>query len=112
MDTPGQLKQRVVDAVGAFQRDQMSVSPESVTVDFHSNRVVVTLQGASSPAERAYARERSGREMLETFYDALFGAVKPTLETAIAEILGRPVQRSRLTVDAESGDGVILFTLA
>ena len=112
MDTQERLKERVVEAVSAFQRDQMSVSPESVSVDFHSHCVVVTLQGASCPAERDYARERRGREMLGRFYEELFNATKPALELAIAEILGRPVQRSRFTVDSESGDGIILFTLA
>ena len=29
-----------------------------------------------------------------------------------AEILGRPVRRSRLNIDPESGTGVILLTLA
>ena len=112
MDTQERLKQQVVDAVGTFQRDQMSVSPESVSVDFHAHCVVVTLQGASCPAERDYARERRGRELLGRFYEELFNATKLALEMAITEILGRPVRRSRLSVDPESGDGVIMFSLA
>jgi len=112
MDKQERLKQQVMDAVGTFQRNQMLVSPESVSVDFHSHSVVVTLQGASCPAERDYARERRGREMLGRFYEELFNATKLTLEMAITEILGRPIRRSKLTVDAESGDGVILFALA
>ena len=112
MDTQERLKERVVEAVSAFQRDQMSVSPDSVSVDFHSNCVVVTLQGASCPAVRDYARDPRGCELLGRFYEEVFNATKPTLEMTITEILERPIRRSKLTVDAESGDGVILFALA
>lgn len=45
MEEHGALRQRVVDAVTRFQKDQMSVSAESVSVDLHPNSLVVTLQG-------------------------------------------------------------------
>jgi len=108
--TQERLKQQVVETVTRFQKDQMSVSPELVSVDFHPRCVVVTLQGATCPAEQNYARDRQGRELLGRFYDELFNATKSTLEVAITEILGQAVQQSSLSIDPESGNGVILFT--
>lgn len=46
------VKQRVVDAVTRFQKDQMSVSAESVSVDLHPGSLVVTLQGITCPQSR------------------------------------------------------------
>lgn len=109
MDTQESLKQRVVEAVVKFEKDQMSVTPESVSVDFHPNAVVVTLQGATCPAEKQYARNKQARALLEGFYSQVFDATKPILEASIEDILGHRVERSRLSVDPESGDGVILI---
>ena len=104
------MRQRVVDAVTRFQKDQMSVSAESVSVDFHPSSLVVTLQGITCPAEQNYARDKEARDLLERFHKELFEATKPVLEGAIGEILERSVQRSKLSVDPGSGDGVIVFT--
>ena len=110
MATQERLQQQVVETVTRFQNDQMSVTPELVSVDFHPRCVVVTLQGATCPAEKNYARDRQGRELLGRFYNELFNATKPILEASITEILGRTVQQSSLSIDPESGNGVILFT--
>lgn len=111
MDEQERLRQQIAAAVSDFQRTQMAVSCESVAVDFHDETLVVTLRGATSPAERDYARNREARELLEKFYHQLFEVIKPILEARIQEITRRQVQRSRLDIDPESGTGVILATL-
>jgi uncharacterized protein YbcI len=112
VDKQDRLKQQIVEAVTSFQKSQMSVNCESIAVDFHPDTLVVTLCGATCPAERDCARERRSRELLEKFYRELFHVIKPILESKIQEILGRRVRRSRLDIDPESGDGVVLLTLA
>ena len=111
MDNQESVKQRVVEAVVKFEKDQMSVTPESVSVDFHPNAVVVTLQGAMCPAEKQYARNKQARALLEGFYSQVFDATKPILEASIEDVLGQRVERSRLSVDPESGNSVILVML-
>ena len=59
------VKQRVVDAVTRFQKDQMSVSAESVSVDLHPGSLVVTLQGITCPAEQNYALDKDSKGSLE-----------------------------------------------
>ena len=104
------LKGQLTEAVIAFQRDQMSVTAESVWVDLHPGALVVTVRGAISPAEQSCARDGKGRELLDRFYSRLFEVSKRTLEEAVEAILGLPMRQSRLCVDTESGAQVILFT--
>jgi uncharacterized protein YbcI len=112
MNKQDQLKQQIIEAVSRFQEDQLAVTCESITVDFHPDDLLVTLSGATCPAEREYAQDRNARELLERFYNELFEVIKPILEGKIQEILGRQVRRSRLNIDPCSGAGVILLTLA
>ena len=105
-----ELKRRVAEAIGRFENDQMSVRPESVSVDIHPRSLVVSFQGAVCPAERDYARDRQAGELLQRLYDGVFEAAKPVLESAIQDILGVEIDRSRLIVIPQTGDAVILFT--
>jgi len=112
MNKRDQLKQQIVEAVSSFQKDQLAVVCESITVDCHPDNLVVTLSGATCQAERVYAQDREARELLERFYNELFEVIKPILEGKIQDILGRKVRRSKLNIDPGSGAGVILLALA
>ena len=112
MTKEDQLKRQIIKAVSSFQMTQLSVTCNSLTVDLHADTLVVTLCGATSLAERDFARDRRARELLEKFYHELFDVIKPILEAKIQEILGRQVRRSRMNIDPESGAGVILLTFA
>ena len=112
MNGQNRLKQQIVEAVSNFQKDQMAVTCESMSVNFHTDAIVVILDGVTCPAEKDYAQSREARELLERFYGELFDVIKPTLEARVQEILGRQIRRSRLSIDPESGAGVIVLTLA
>ena len=112
MNGQNRLKQQIVEAVSSFQRDQMAVTCESITVNFHTDTIVVTLDGASCPAEKDYAQNREARELLERFYGELFDVIKPILEARVQEILGRQIRQSRLNIYPQSGAGVIVLALA
>lgn len=111
MDEHDRLQQ-IAEAVRSFHETQLGVTCDSMTVDLHPDNLVVTVSGATCPAEKDYARDGEAREFLERFYGELFDVIKPILEARIREILGRQVRRSRLTIDPESGAGVILLTFA
>ena len=112
MNEQNQLKQQIIEAVSSFQKDQMAVTCESITVNFHTDTIVVTLDGASCPAEKDYAQDREARELLERFYGELFDVIKPILEARVQEILGRQIRQSRLNIYPQSGAGVIVLALA
>jgi len=41
MNEQSRLKQQIVEAVDRFQKDQMAVACESITVNLHSDTIVV-----------------------------------------------------------------------
>ncbi len=104
MDKEDRLKQEITEVVTRFEGDQMSVTPESVSVTLQPRALLVTLRGTTCPAEKNYARGKQGRELLEKLYAEVFDTAKPILEAAIEGILEQEVERSRLSVDTESGD--------
>jgi len=106
------LKEKIVEAVSHFERDQMSIIPESISINFHPRSLMVSLMGNLSPAEKSYARDARGSRLLEKFYRELFNAAKPVLEKEVAGILGRSAQRCSLSIDPESGGMVILFSFS
>jgi len=112
MNEQNRLKQQVAEAVMSVQKDQLAVTCESITVDFHSNDLVVTLSGATCPAERHCAQDKDAQDLLARLYRELFDVVRPVLEGRIRDILGREVLRSALNIDTKSGSGAIVFTLA
>ncbi len=105
------LNSRLGEAIARFAREQMAVGAMVTSVDVHPESVVVTLRGATCPAERNYAQDKQASERLQVLYDKLFDAARPQIEFAVADILGQPVRRSKMSIDPESGDCVILFTL-
>jgi uncharacterized protein YbcI len=111
MDESDKLAQRIVEIISTFEKRQMSVSPVAVAVTLAPESIVVTLQGITSPAERDYARDREGKRLLDRFYEEVFEVSRPVFETAVADVLGCSIERSKLTVDAESGSAVILISL-
>lgn len=105
------LEDRIVRTVAEFEQDQMALHPTSVSVNLQSSTLFVMLEGITFPAEKACAREEPNQELLEQYHARAFDVSKRVLETEIEGILGRSVERSTLSVDPVSGNGVIQFAL-
>ena len=113
MDEENSVTQQVGKVVATFAYDFMGVTPKSVVVDIHSRNVLATLQGIIPLAEKDYAQsEPEGRYLLEKCYNNVFDVTKKAFEAALESILGQIIQSSMLTVNPESGDGVMIFNLA
>jgi uncharacterized protein YbcI len=109
MNEQGQTQRRVIEAVTRFENRSMAARPEAVTVSLSEPYLIVTVRGAICEAERRYAEDRSSRERLEKLYVDVFDAAKPDLEAAIADIVGRQVRRSRISIDPMLGDAILVF---
>ena len=105
------VQNRILETITRFENTYMSVRPESVLVNLHDSYILVILHQAVCAAEREYARERQARELLERLYARVFDAAKSKLEADIAEIVGRPVQQSRMNVDTLAGNIILVFLL-
>jgi len=112
MDGEVELKRQIIDIVTKFEKDQMWVTPDLISVALEPGLLIITLRGITSQAERHYAQHDDGRTLLARLYERLFDSVKQLLERAITEILGQEVERSSLNVHPDTGQGVMMFTLA
>ena len=110
METDKGTEQQLSEAVTAFLTDQMSMAPASVIIDTHPDSLVVTFCGATSLAEKDCAQDAEARDRIERCYRELFQVTASLLNATVEAIVRKPVERSTLSLDVVSGDGVILFT--
>lgn len=111
MSEPNQVQERIITAVTWFESQSMALKSEAITVNLSEPYLIVTLRGAICQAERQYAQDRSSRELLEKLYADVFDVAKHGLDAAVGSILGRHVQRSRMSVDPMLGDAILVFVL-
>ena len=111
MDRQSELQARIADVVAAFGRHQMSAALELVSVSLQPDILVITLSSVTCPAEKDLAREERGRALLANLYSRAFDSVKQHLEAHIEQILARRITGSSITVEPESGNGIMTFGL-
>lgn len=104
------LKQQVTEAAKRFFAEHMSINPESITVDIHSDCLVVTLCNAISRAEAEYTKEKLSSERLDRFYKDTFDASKLIFETAVGKVCPQQISGSFMSLHPESGKCVIVVS--
>ena len=112
MDKNEKLQSEIAEAVAAFAKCHIPITPRSVSVGIYPHCVVATLRGIVAPAEKSYAEDEKSCKLFEEFYDNIFNAKKKILQVAVENILGQLIRNSILWIDPKSGDGVIMFTFA
>jgi uncharacterized protein YbcI len=110
MDRKKESELQIAEALSAFAKSHMPITPNLVSVGIHPHCVVATLRDIVAPVEKNYAENEKSCRLLEEFYGNIFGAKKRLLEVAVENILGKLVGNSMLWVDLKSGNGVIMFT--
>ena len=105
------MEEQIVETVVRFQQNEMSLNATSVSINLQAETLFVMLEGLTFPAEKACAKDEHGEELLEQYHARVYHASRSHLETEIASVLGRIVQRSALRVDPISGTGTMQFTL-
>ena len=111
MDSEEKLKQQVTEVAKRFFAEQMSIKPESIVIDIHSDCVVITLHNAISGAEKAYTKEKLSSNLLDRFYEDTFDASKLIFETAVGKVLPLCITGSFMRLHPESGKCVIVVSV-
>lgn len=111
MNSEEKLKQQVAEVAKRFFAEHMSINPESITVDIHSDCLVVTLCNAISRAEVEYTKEKLSSERLDKFYKDTFDASKLTFETAVGKIYPKEISGAFMSLNPESGKCVIVVSV-
>jgi uncharacterized protein YbcI len=72
--------------------------------------LVITLQGALTPAERALAESPEGAAKVQEFHRHLFATASKSLREEITRITGMDVRESNAEVETTEGTVVKVFT--
>jgi len=112
MERKKKSEKQIAEAVTAFAKYHMPITPKLVAAGIYSHCVIATLRNIVAPVERKYAGEEKSCRLLEEFYGNIFDAKKRLLEVGVENILGQLIGNSILWVDLKSGNGVIMFTFA
>jgi uncharacterized protein YbcI len=102
------MAQRIARAVSIFEQRLTGHAPTSATAVLSDDTLVVSLQGALSPAERALAQSAEGAAQVQEFHRELFANSLESLRQEIQRITGVAVREG--SVDVETG--VLAFTRA
>lgn len=112
MKQTSQPQDRIALMLMRFIESHMHFKPRNALVDLHDHSIVATLDNIVPPVERDYAREHKHNDLLDQSYNRVFEGVRHLLEIEVERILDRRVNNSILRVDADSGNGYVVFNLA
>jgi len=104
------MAKRVAKAVRAHQQQRTGHEPQEVTVMLDGNTLVITLNGALTPAEQALAASPEGAAKVQEFHRQLFASSSQELLAEIRRITGISVREAALEVDSGTGAIVHAFT--
>lgn len=109
-DARTSIAQQVADAAGVFQKQQTGHAPQSVSVVFGLDTLVITLHGALSPAEKIMAQTAAGATLVQEYHRQLFAGSSEALRREIKRITGMEVQEAAAEIEPASGTVVHAFT--
>jgi len=104
------MAQQVAFAASVFQQQRTGHPPKSVTAVLNGETLVITLQGALSPAEKALAESSAGVAQVQEFHRQLFASSADTLREEIKRITGVAVREAAAEVEPATGTVVQVFT--
>ena len=104
------MAEQVAHAAIRFEQQRTGHAPEAVTVVLSDATVVITLNGALSPAEMALARKPDGAAQVQEFHRQLFASASDPLRQEIKRITGVEVREAVAEVETTTGTVVGVFT--
>jgi uncharacterized protein YbcI len=110
MNKPGEAMAReIAEAAIAFERQRTGNAPASVSVVIGAGTLVITLDGALSPAELALARTADGASRVELLQRQLFQTAGDSLRQDIQRITGIPIRSAATEIDCGAGTVIQAF---
>lgn len=104
------MAQQVAQAVRAFQQQITGHSPALVTAALSGNTLVVTMNDALTPAEKALAQSAVGHAQVQELHRQLFAHNVATLRQEIKRITGVEVREAATEMETKIGAIVHAFT--
>jgi uncharacterized protein YbcI len=103
------IAEQIAQAAAAFQRQRTGRAPKSVNVVVSGDTLVITLQGALSPAEQLLAQSPEGAAKVAEFHRELFQSASDALCAEIKRITKVDVRQASGAVEPTTGSVVQVF---
>ena len=104
------VAQQIAQAAITFQQQRTGHEPKSVAVVLSGETLLITLNGALSPAEQALAGTPAGAARVQEFHRQLFTDSADELRQEIKRITGVEVREATTEVETKTGTVVQVFT--
>ena len=115
MKTQGEIEAAICDGVTRFEQDYMGRGPKDIHTHLLGDLLVVRLQGVLTVAEQQLVKSLpadKGRDLLKQVRTHLVETARPIVEAMIQEITGVKVVSLHHDISTQTGEEVVLFTLA
>ncbi|MGD0461522.1 MAG: DUF2294 domain-containing protein [Tepidisphaeraceae bacterium] len=115
MKTQGEIEAAVCEGMSRFQVEYMGRGPRDVHGHLIDDLLVIRLIGVLTAAEQQLVKSQStdkGRDLLKQVRAHLVETAGPLMQEMIHEITGVEVVSLHHDISTETGEEVVLFTLA
>ena len=111
MDIPKiPMAQQIARAAAVLEVQRTGIAPTAITVVLGEGTLVITLQGALSPAEKAMAMTPEGAAKVQELHRQLFNTSAEPLRKEIKQITGVAVAEASAETEVTTGTAVQVFT--
>ncbi len=97
------MTQQLARIAKTLQQKRTGVAPTSVTAVLSENTLVVTLDDALTPAEKALVRTPQGAAQVQEFHRELFASSSESMREQIKAITGRDVREATAEIETATG---------
>lgn len=113
--TQGEIEAAISKVVRDFEQEYMGRGPKDIHTHLVDDLIVVRLAGVLTAAERQLVGSlpsAKGRELLKQVRTQLIETARPVLEAMVQEVAGVKVVSLHHDISTQTGEEVVLFTLA
>lgn len=115
MKTQGEIEAAICDGISRFEQEYMGRGPKDIRAHLLGDLLVVRLHGVLTAAEQQLVKTlvaEKGRGLLKQVRTQLMETARPALETLVQGITGVKVVSLHHDISTQTGEEVVLFTLA
>jgi len=115
MKTQGEIEAAICEGISRFEQEYMGRGPKEIYTHLLGDLLVVRLQGVLTAAEQQLVKSLSpekGRDLLKQVRTHLIETARPLTEAMVQEVTGVKVLSLHHDISTNTGEEVVLFTLA
>ena len=115
MKTQGEIEAAICQGIANFEQEYMGRGPKDIQTHLHGDLLLVRLRGVLTAAEQHLVKTlvpEKGRDLLKQVRTHLMETARPLMEAMVFEVTGVKVLSLHHDISTQTGEEVVLFTLA